>query len=233
MSNTLKLIHLFKHCILTVFLLNLIACDSLGMSEQKMLQNAKTYLDNGDLMAASIELRNTLQKNNENAEARYLLGSISLKVGDLASAEKEFRRAADAGWSQEQVQLELARILINKKAFQQLLDEIKIVGSWSAETQANILGLRALAEAGVENATKAKSTLDEGRALNENAVHILKTTAILQLAGMLEGDASSTLKTAISLYPENAEILLLHAANDIQNKNFTRADESYNRVIFK
>ena len=87
------------------------------MNEQQMLQNAKTYLDKGELMAASIERRNTLQKNNENAEARYLLGSTNLKIGDLASAEKEFRRAADAGWSQEAVQLQLARIFISKKEF--------------------------------------------------------------------------------------------------------------------
>ena len=231
MIHKLKLRRLFNHLLLTTFLLTVIACDNAGMSEQQMLQNAKTYMDKGELMAASLELRNTLQKNSKNAEARYLLGSINLKIGDLVSAEKEFRRAADAGWSQEAVQLQLARIFINKKEFGKFLDEIKTADTWSVNTRANIAGLRALAEASQNDLTKAKNSLAEGKALNENAVQVLRSTAILQIAGAVEGDASSTLKTAISLHPNNPEILLIHAANDIQNKNLTRAADTYGRVI--
>ncbi len=229
MLKLCKLNHSVRRCLLTAFIVMLVACG--GMDEQQMLQNAKTYLDKGDLMAASIELRNTLQKNNENAEARYLLGSISLKVGDLASAEKEFRRAADAGWNQEQVQLELARILISKKEFKKFLDEIETEDTWSIDTRANIAGLQALAEAGVNDITKAKNTLENGAALNKDAVQVLRSTAIFQLAGMLEGDASNTLKTAESLHPDNPEILLIHASNDIRNENLSRASDTYSRVI--
>jgi Tfp pilus assembly protein PilF len=82
-----------------------------------MLNNAKDYLNTGDLLATSIELRNTLQNNNKNAEARYLLGNINLKIGDLTGAEKELRRAAEAGRSQGAVQLQHARVLIDKKHF--------------------------------------------------------------------------------------------------------------------
>ena len=231
MTCRLKPHHLFKSFLLASFLLIVIACDHTGMSEQQMLQNAKAHLDKGELMAASIELRNTLKKNNENAEARYLLGSINLKVGDLTSAEKEFRRAADAGWSQEAVQLQLARILISKKAFKQLLDEVNPAATWSADTRADIAGLRALAEAGLNDITNAKNTLEEGRVINKDAVQILKTTAILQKAGMLEGDASSTLENALLLHADNPEILFMHASNDIQNKNHTRAAETYSRII--
>lgn len=231
MIHKLIFCSMFKYFFLTVFLLAVIACDNTHKNEQRMLMNAKKHLDNGELMAASIELRNTLQENTENAEARYLLGNVSLKAGDLKTAEKEFRQAADAGWDQEAVQLQLARIFISKKAYKKLLIEIETVDTWSVDTRANIAGLRALAEAGLNNVTKAKNTLDEGRSLNKDAIQVLRTTAILQLAGILEGDASSTLETALSLNPDNPEILLLHASNDIQNKNLSRATDTYKRII--
>ncbi|MDX2502920.1 MAG: hypothetical protein QNL62_00380 [Gammaproteobacteria bacterium] len=96
MLKTGKFNHFLRHYFLAVSVLITTSC-SQGMSEQGMLENARDYLKLGELQAAAIELRNILQENSENAEARYLLGSISLIVGDIASAEKEFRRAALAG----------------------------------------------------------------------------------------------------------------------------------------
>ena len=185
MMKSLNLNHWLRSNILISSFLILISCNGPGMNEQQMLQNAKTYLDKGDLMAASIELRNTLQKNNDNAEARYLLGSVSLEIGDLTTAEKELRRAALAGWNEEETQIGLARVLIARKEFQKLLDEIVIVNTWSPATRANISGLRALAEASQGRIPEAKTTLDEGRAYMADAFQVLKTTAMFQLAGIL------------------------------------------------
>ena len=204
MLNLIKLIQCAGSYFLTVFILILVSCG--GMDEQQMLQNARSYLDKNDLMAASIELRNTLQKNNDNAEARYLLGSVSLEIGDLTTAEKEFKRAALAGWNEEETQVGLARILITRKEFQTLLDEIVTVNTWSPATRANISGLRALAEASLGRIPQANTTLDEGRAYMPDAFQVLKTTAMLQLAGIQDGDASNTLKNALSLYPNKPEL---------------------------
>ena len=231
MTHRLKRHRLFKHFFLAIFLLIVIACDNIGMNEQQMLQNAKAYLDKGELMAASIELRNTLQKNHENAEARFLLGSINLKIGDLTSAEKEFRQAALAGWNEEETNEGLARIFIARNEFQKLLDEIVIKNTWSPATRANISALRALAEASLGQTLQAKTTLAKGNEYKANAFQVLKTTAIFQLFGMLEGEASNTLKTALSLYPENPDLLLLHASSDIQNSNLTRAAETFRKII--
>ena len=175
-----------KHNLLTSFFLVLVSCGQ-GMNEQQMLQNARAYLDKNDLMAASIELRNTIQKNNENAEAHYLLGSVSLEAGDLTSAEKEFKRAALAGWNEEQTQMGLARVLITRKEFQKLLDEIVTLNTWTPATRANISALRAMAEAGLGRIPQAKITLDEGRATMADAFQVLKTTVMFQLSGIQDG----------------------------------------------
>lgn len=231
MAPIFKLSRLFKLFLLTNFLLILMSCDNIGMNEQQMLQKAKDYLDKGELMAASIELRNTLQKNSNNAEARYILGSISLQVGDLASAEKEFRRAAMEGWSKEDTQIGLARIFIPRKEFQKLLDEIVVIDTWSNDTRANASALRALANAGLGHTTQARTILDEGRAYRKNTLYVLTTTALFQFSGIQHGDASQTLKSAISLYPNNTEILLLSAHSYIQNNKLAQAADTFRKII--
>ena len=204
---------------------------SQGMSEQQMLENAKTYLNDGEIRSAAIELRNILQKDSNNAEARFLLGGIGLEIGYLTSAEKEFRRAKLYGWNEEQAQLQLARVLIAKKSYQKLLDEIKIKNSWTPSIYANIMAIHALAEASLGRTPQAKTMLNKSRAHDENAIQVQITTIRFQLAEILHGDASSTLKKALSLYPDNSELLLLHATSDLYNKNNMRATETYEKII--
>lgn len=218
------------HFLLTALCFTLISCGQ-EMNEQQMLQSAKSHMDKDELMTASIELRNTLKQNKENAEARYLLGNINLKIGDLATAEKEFRRAASAGWDQQAVQTDIARIFITKREFKKLLDEITVENTWSAETKANISALRATAFAGLGQLIQAKETLDEARSYSSDALYVLKATAVFQLAGLHEGDANATLDKALSLYPDNSEILLLQASSNIQNENFKKAADFFSRVI--
>ncbi len=230
MLNPSKLKRYIGRCFVAGICLIIISCGQ-GMSEQQMLENAKSYMLKGELMAASIELRNTLQKNSKNAQARYLLGTINLDIGDLASAEKEFQRAALAGWSNEETQTNIAHIFITRKEFQKLLDEIVIIDSWSAETRANISAMRAMAHAGLGHTAQAITALDKARAENANAFQVLKATAIFQLSEIEDGDSSVTLNKALSLYPENTELLLLLASERIQNNNLTQATDTFKKVI--
>ena len=58
-----------------------------------MVTSAKEYLNKNDAKSASLQLRNVLQKNAGNPEARYLLGRALLETEEFASAEKELRKA--------------------------------------------------------------------------------------------------------------------------------------------
>ncbi len=57
------------------------------------VREAEAYLEKGEAKAAVIQLKNALQENPANIEARLMLGRIYLQAGDGASAEKEFERA--------------------------------------------------------------------------------------------------------------------------------------------
>lgn len=225
-----KLSQTIGHCFLAITFLTITACGQ-GLSEQQMLDKAKDYLTEGDPKAAALELRNVLQINNENSEARFLLGNISLNIGDLATAEKEFNHATLAGWDEQQIQVALARIFIATGRPQKLLDEIENQNTWSLETRANVSALRALAEASINKPQPAKATLKKAKSYKADAFQVLKTTVLFQSSGLLDGNPARTLELALSLYADNAELLLLLANHNIQNKKYSAAADTYKKII--
>ena len=191
----------------------------------------RSHLAENKIREAALELKNALQENPDNAEARYLLGQINLDIGDMAGAEKEFRRAASAGWEEAQARIGLARALINSNAFQKMIDEVEIKDSYPAAARADLYGLRAVAQAGLGKLDQARETLAAGAAIDAKAFQVLKTTSQLQLVSGDTAGAASTLKQALAAYPDNPELLLLSAITAIQANDQAGAMVAYRNVI--
>lgn len=96
----------------TVSVLCVLLLAACGGSPESMVASAKEYLAKNDRNAASIQLKNALQKNPGFGEARFLLGKINFDSGDYAGAEKELRRAMDAGFSLDETVPLLAKALV-------------------------------------------------------------------------------------------------------------------------
>ena len=231
MQTKIKTLAWVTRLILMSSTLALFACGDPEVNDQQMVQVAKEYLDQNKLREAALELKNALQGNPENAEARYLLGEINLDVGDTASAEKEFQRAADAGWLEEQARIGLARAMVNSKAFQKVIDKIEIKDRYSASARADLYALHALAYAGVGNMDQANETLSKASELDAKAFHVLKSAIQIQLASNDMESAEKSLKQALAVYGENQEILLLSAIMAIKNKDQAGAVTAYRKVI--
>lgn len=105
---------------------------------EAMVASAKEYLAKNDRNAAIIQLKNALQKNPDLAEARFLLGTASLEAGDIASAEKELRRATELGYPTEQVAPALARALVAKGEYKKVVDDFAKTDIASAEGKATL-----------------------------------------------------------------------------------------------
>lgn len=230
MQNKRKTFTGIKGLVLMLAAFVLIACDA-QVSDQQMVQSASVYLDQNKLREAAIELKNALQGNPDNAEARYLLGMINLDVGDTASAEKEFRRAADAGWSEEQARVGLARAMISRNAFQKILDEVEVKNNYSANARADLYALRALAQAGLGHIEQARESLDKGSEIDAKAFHVLKSGVQIQLAAGDMESAANNLKQALTAYQENQEILLLSAIMALKNEDKAGATTAYRKVV--
>ncbi len=109
-----------RHAVLAVFLaFGLAACSD---SPASLLVKAKESIAKNEGKAAEIHLKNLLQ-TEDNAEARYLLGTVYLKAGDLRGAEKEFQRAIDGGYDKVKVAPEFASVLVQLGNFKKVVDD--------------------------------------------------------------------------------------------------------------
>ena len=57
------------------------------------IASAKSYMAKADYSAATIEIKNALQKDPDNREARLLLAKALLETGNPGAAETEVRKA--------------------------------------------------------------------------------------------------------------------------------------------
>ena len=103
---------------------------------------ARAYLDKGDLRSATIELKNALQKNPNDATTRLLLGRLYLRVGNGAAAEKEIRTAIDLGADAALWRLDFVEALIAQAKFDEALQRLDAATDLPDEEQVRALILR-------------------------------------------------------------------------------------------
>jgi putative PEP-CTERM system TPR-repeat lipoprotein len=127
-----------------------------GDKPEEMLASAKQYLAKNDRSAAVIQLKNALQKNPDLAEGRFLLGRTLLETGDLASAEKELRKAAELNHPADQVAPELARLLVTRGQYQKVIDEFGQVKVSDSEARARLSTARGEAYHALRNVDAAR-----------------------------------------------------------------------------
>lgn len=101
-----------------------------------------------------------MQKNPDDAEARYLLGMIYQETGDPVSAEKELRKALTLGMDRDKVMPGLGKVLLMQGQFQKVLDE---TGQTAAKGPASpeILGLRGNAYLALSKHQDAKLSFEQ------------------------------------------------------------------------
>lgn len=93
-----------------------------GDSPEALLSSAKDYMAKNDYKAATIQIKNVLQKQPDSGEARRLLGLALLASGDASAAEIELSKARDLKQPPDQVLPKLAQALLmqgkNKKVIE-------------------------------------------------------------------------------------------------------------------
>ncbi|MCP5158188.1 MAG: PEP-CTERM system TPR-repeat protein PrsT [Gammaproteobacteria bacterium] len=124
------------------------------------VQRAREYQAKQEWPASVIELKNALQKNPENRDARLLLGQIYVETGNGAPAEKELQRARELGAERSAWLLPLARSYLLQGQNQKVL-ELTPEASDPPATQATLLALHGLAGLALGQPDAAKTSLDQ------------------------------------------------------------------------
>jgi putative PEP-CTERM system TPR-repeat lipoprotein len=185
-----------------ILLAGIAACGKFKNAES-LVAEARQYQQKGDNKSAIIQLKNALQKNPDNSDARYLLGTIYYASGDLKSSEKELRKAMTLGMSPDKVWPALGKTLMGLGAFQEILDDTKQMSE--EKPSPDILSLRGNAYLALGKGQEAKDSFELALRYKGGFAD-----ALIGLGGysLLQKDvaaASGFAEQAISQNPENAE----------------------------
>jgi putative PEP-CTERM system TPR-repeat lipoprotein len=183
-------------------------------SPAKLIGSAQDFIAKQDYKSAEIQLKSALQKDPAHAEARYLLGTVMMRVGDYASAEKEFRKALEYKYSPDLVYPQLARSVFRQGSLdltRKGLGEFREVKLSDAGALAALKSEVGYAYLSLRQVKDARAAFDEGLAAKPGDPAARIGIARLTVA---EGGLDATMKTVeevLAASPGLVEALMLKA----------------------
>ena len=200
-------------------------------SPEKHIATARQHLERGDRKAAVIEVKNALQKKNDNTEARLLLGQVLLESGDIRGAEVELRRARDQGAPTDQVMPLLLRAYVATGQFKLVLDEGNKAQPADAQAYASVQNSIATALASTGDLAGAQKSVEQALGKKADFTPALLTRARLNAAGGKADEAMADVDRVIAQQPRDAEAWKFKG--DLQMARNERADAmaSYRKAV--
>ncbi len=193
------------------------------------VEKARGYIAEGAHKAAFIELKNALQQDPGNPEARLVLGELYLKVKDGASAEKELRRAEDLGVDPVRWRLNLVEAMILQGKLDEALARLDGFGILTPEEQSRAMALRGRSSLGLGRHQEAELQFDEAIAVDADNQEAILGKVMVRLAQQNKAAATAAADEMLARFPDNPEALLVRAElhrsageNDLALQRFDR-----------
>lgn len=223
----------FVGLLLAVFLMLtcLSACSKAELTDAEYVQSAKAYQDKDELKAAVIELKNALLQNPDNTEARLLLGTVYVELGDGVSAEKELRRAHRLGVAKEGIVIPLAESLLLQGKYGQIIAEIQPQGSLSISDKAQVHALRGKAYIGDGELEQAAEAFRVAFELEPNLTSAQVGQARLAAVQGNVEEARNWIDKALTGNPEYAEAWSLLGNIELSAGNAAEAEAAFSSAI--
>lgn len=183
-------------------------CNDPPTPEERM-GTAAAYEFAGKLPEAVIELKNVLQVQPNNAEARYKLGAIALRSGAPQVAEYHFRKALEEKYDPPRVLRGLAEALFAQAAFEKLLEATLSSDHGEIARQPEILALRGHAQLQLGRIDEAATSFDDALAAKpRDASALLGRARVAVVRGQLE-PAAKHVAEALAADPRNVDAWLI------------------------
>jgi putative PEP-CTERM system TPR-repeat lipoprotein len=204
-------------------ILGVTACSSEKTSED-YLTAAKANINASKNADAIIALKNAVRVDLKNAEARALLGSVYLNMGEAEAAEKELKRALELSGNIDNT---LPKLL---KAFnlQRKNDEIIAFTSELEQLTPEILLYQALAYNRLGEKEKTKQSVVRANELSAESIYSQLGNAYLKAGSSDIDGALENTKKILAEAPNLTEALLLKGQLSFVNKDYTSALNAFN-----
>lgn len=217
--------------LLTLMLPVLFSCGKANLSPQEHLARAKDLQEKHDLQAAVIEIKNALQQDGNNAEARLMLGGLNVDMGNGAAAEKELEKARELGVSGAGWTILFARSKLLQNKFDDILNISDLNDTASAEQRAELTSLKGYANLGLGKPDAAAEFFTRALSINQKDVDALVGRAQLALAQGKPDDTRRWLDQAFAADNEAAQAWSLLGDVERQGGHLEKAEEAYTKAI--
>lgn len=202
----------------------------------------------GNLKSAEIELKNALQNQPDNGEARLRLGQIQFAQGNYPSAAKELAKARTLGVKDDTLDIVYARSLLNLREAQRVLDEVRPAETAPAGTRAAVLALRARAHLLLRDVAACEKALADADAILADHPETLVSRAYLAIsdnkadrltpidkpmsdAPKRADEALALVDKALAKAPDRTDFWLLKADLLLATKRRDAALQAYNQAL--
>src|SRR5271154_1268617 len=196
------------------------------------IRSAQAHRDAGELSAAIIDLKNALQKEPKNLQARVLLGQSYVDLSDGVSGEAELLNARQGGAPALALAKPLAEAeLILGKSADVLKETAQLPPDAPAALKASLLSLRGQAYMALGQMDDARDAFAAGAKEDPHSVDVLTGRVRYELAlGNLAG-AREQLAVAEQESPKATRVVMLKGMIDLAAAQFPEAEQDFQSVI--
>ncbi|MCC6473322.1 MAG: PEP-CTERM system TPR-repeat protein PrsT [Burkholderiales bacterium] len=191
--------------------------------------DAKKAMEKGDYKTAQIQLRNAVRQDPNNLDARYDLGVVNLRLGDVAGAEKDLQLAMQGGFDLERSVPDYAVTLLLQRKFDKLLSDLK-PGSYAPKLNARIHALRGSAYLGLNQGADAERELRQSLEIVPTAdAHV----ALARLSAFQRNgeEAMKQAEAAVAIDGTSADAFLVRGELRRTLGNVAGARQDYDKAI--
>lgn len=204
---------------------------SMAAHAKDYVASAKEHISQDQLRSAVIELKNALQANPKDPEARLLLGTTYLRAGDPVSADKELRRAAELGVARDRWLIPLAHALLWQNQADEVLERVTPEKGDSKALKLEIHVVRANVGLAKGDDDLLREELSKAQALDPNDAQVLLVEAHLARRNGNTEQAWQRLNRALQSDPRLVEAYLVKGRWLYLDKRFGEAISAYNEAL--
>ncbi|MCU7935523.1 MAG: PEP-CTERM system TPR-repeat protein PrsT [Candidatus Thiodiazotropha sp. (ex Dulcina madagascariensis)] len=214
---------------LLVVLILASACSG-GLSEPEMLAQAEASFNDGKYSRAVIELKNILQANPQQTDARKLLARSYVMIGDGTSAEKEIDRLTASAEPAADLTLLLLSSWKLQGKHQQILDEYE-KGALRDFDRLQVLGIVSNSYINLRQPDKGEALAREMLALDRESVDALIVMAKGASVRDQDDTALEYMDKAITVDPGNQEVWRVKGVIEAKLHDLDQAIESLTKAV--
>jgi putative PEP-CTERM system TPR-repeat lipoprotein len=208
------------------------ACDQTKRyTDQEHVQKAKEFQDQGNLDAAVIELKNALQKNPKNSDARWLLGKVYVSQGQGELAENELKKSKELGMDTEALTVPMGQALLLQGLYQRVVSEINPGPKSPPADIPKILEIQGRAQLGLRHFEEGCQLFAKSQEKNPHYVPSYWGLTQCAVARGNPDEAHMQLNKAIELEEKNSDTWTLLGDLERATNRFPEAETAYANAL--